>query len=109
MNKPLVWPNTTVPILRYLGDLPVDWKVQLVLSSHLIFSLVQTSSNNLDLGTVVKYKIAFLSAKSNLLYLKPQFYCPEPCESTNDIAKGLPIKKLVARYSVIPQDLSNFS
>lgn len=109
MNKPLVRPNTMVPILRYLGDLLVDWKVQLVLSSYLIFSVVQTSSNNMDLATVVKYKVAFLLAKSNLLYLEPQFNCPEPCESTNDLAKGPPIKKLVAHYCVTPQDLSNFS
>ena len=69
-------------MLTHLGDLLVDWKVQLVLSSlYLIFSIVQTSGNNMDLATVIKYEIAFLSAKSNLQYLKPQFNCPEACEN----------------------------
>lgn len=66
MNKPLVWPNTTVPMLMYLGD----WKVQVVLSSfYVFFSTVWTSGDNMDLATVFKYEITFLLAKSNLQYL----------------------------------------
>ena len=85
------------------GDLLLDWKVQLVLSSlDLIFSRAQTSSNNMNLATAVKYEIAFRLAKSNLQYLKPQFNCPEACEKSNEIGKGLPLKNRVAFYCVTP-------
>lgn len=54
MNKPLFLSNTTVLMLMNLGDLLEDWKVQLVLPSlYLIFSIVRTSGNNMDLATMV--------------------------------------------------------
>lgn len=82
-------------MLTHLGDLLVDWKVQLVPSSlYLISSIVQTSGNNMDLARVVKYEIAFPMAKSNLQYLKPQ---------------GLSIENGVTGYCVTPQDFSNVS
>ena len=91
-----------------LGDLLVDWKVLLVPSSlYLISSVVQASGNNMDLATVVKYEIAFPLAKNNLQYLKPQFNCPEACEDSNEIGKGLSIKNGVTCYCVTPQDFSN--
>lgn len=54
--------------------------------------MVQTRGNNMDLAIVVKYKMAFLLAKRNLQYLKPQLNCPEACENSNEIGKGLSIK-----------------
>lgn len=97
-------------MLTHLGDLLVDWKVQLVPSSlYLISSIVRTSGNNMDLARVVKYEIAFPLAKSNLQYLKPQFNCPEACEGSNEIGKGLSIKNGVTGYCVTPQDFSNVS
>lgn len=33
---------------------------------NLIFSIVRTSGNNMDLATVVKYEVTFLLPKSNL-------------------------------------------
>lgn len=87
----------------HLGDLLVGWKVQLMLSSlYLIFSIVWTSGNSMDLATAVKQEIAFLLAKRNPQYLKPQFNCPEACENSNEIGKGLPIKNRVAHYCVTP-------
>lgn len=60
MNKRLVWPKTTVLILMNLGDLLEDWKVQLVLPSlYVIFSMVRTNGNNMNLATVVKYEVTF--------------------------------------------------
>lgn len=60
MNKRLVWPKTTVLILMNLGDLLEDWKAQLVLPSlYVIFSMVRTNGNNMDLATVVKYEVTF--------------------------------------------------
>lgn len=49
------------------GDLLEDWKVQFVLPSlNLIFSIVRTRGNNMDLATVVKYEVIFLLPKGNL-------------------------------------------